>query len=138
MNMRKYLLILLLVVCTNISGQVQNINNYELLIKHQQNLDKVTSTILVWGEFKSWGKLGQLNSSDCNSKLDQKIINKITSCIGFNLYGDSTKYCYLPIKQSANIKADYKEGDFIKLKIKLYKNCFFLNDSLFFLIEEIL
>ncbi len=131
---KKNILLLIVLVNTQVIGQIKNLNSYNELINYQKKINK-NESVIVWGIFNSWGKFGNA-PYECND-LESKVIKKITSSLGFNLFGDSSIYCYLPIIQIAKVRSDYKFGDLIKLKIKIYKKCAMEYGSPFFLIEEI-
>lgn len=119
--------------------QVQNANNYDDLIKFQKNLNSETESIVVWGKFGSWGKFGWDSYKDiCPNVLNQSEYSGLLSALSVKLFSDSTTIYYMPIKKDAKIFSDFKMGDIIKLKVRLYRNCKVLYDNIYFLIEEIL
>lgn len=137
--MKISILIVLIILSLNSISQVQNANNYDDLIKFQKNLKSETENIVVWGQFGSWGKFGWDSYKDiCPNILDQSEYSGLLSALSFKLFSDSTTTYYLPIKKDAKIFSDFKMGDIIKLKVRLYRNCKVLNGKVYFLIEEIL
>jgi len=134
-NIKIFILVMVLLSSRAIC-QIKNLNSYNELIKFQESLKNKNESVIVWGSFGSWGKFGNQHY-ECNNELDAHVFKKITSSLGFNLFGDSTINCYLPIVQTAKIKSNYKAGDLIKLKIKIYRKCLMQYGSPFFLIEEI-
>lgn len=133
------LIIVLVILSLNSISQVQNANNYDDLIKFQKNLNSETESIVVWGKFGSWGKFGWDSYKDiCPNVLNQSEYSGLLSALSFKLFSDSTTIYYMPIKKDAKIFSDFKMGDIIKLKVRLYRNCKVLNDKIYFLIEEIL
>ena len=137
--MKISILIVLILLSLNSISQVQNANNYDDLIKFQKNLKSETESIVIWGQFGSWGKFGWDSYKDiCPNILDQSEYSGLLSALSFKLFSDSTTTYYLPIKKDAKIFSDFKMGDIIKLKVRLYRNCKVLNDKIYFLIEEIL
>lgn len=137
--MKISILIVLIILSLNSISQVQNANNYDDLIKFQKNLKSETESIVVWGKFGSWGKFGWDSYKDiCPNVLNQLEYSGLLSALSFKLFSDSTTTYYMPIKKDAKIFSDFKMGDIIKLKVRLYRNCKVLNDKIYFLIEEIL
>lgn len=136
--MKTHILVgLLIFYALKSSAQLKNLNNYNELISFQKDIQSKTKMAVVWGYFDSWGKYPNIHKQECKGKLDPKEYLKITTCLRFKLFLDSTVY-YLPIKQALQIPANYMPGDLIKLKIKLYKNCASVDKKIIFLIEDIL
>ncbi len=137
--MKISILIVLIILSLNSISQVQNANNYDDLIKFQKNLNSETESIVVWGKFGSWGKFGWDSYKDiCPNVLNQSEYSGLLSALSVKLFSDSTTIYYMPIKKDAKIFSDFKMGDIIKLKVRLYRNCKVLNGKVYFLIEEIL
>lgn len=135
----KIIMLVLVLMLSNLksNSQVTNISNYNELINFQKHIGSETKTAILWGYFGNWGKYTNVHQFNCKSSLKSGEFSKINSCLSFRLFSDSVAY-YLPVKQDLVIPANYKTGDLIKLKIKLYKNCTSINEKIFFLIEEIL
>lgn len=138
--MKISILIVLVILSLNSTSQVRYryANNYEELINIQKNLNSETESIVIWGKFGGWGKFGWNSHRDiCPNVLNQSEYAGTLSALSFNLFSDSVTTYYLPIKKDAKILSDFKTGDFVKLKIKLYRDCKVYNGKIYFLIEEI-
>lgn len=122
--MKKLVILILLNLAThfNLIAQVKNINDIKSLEALQNNMKKKTESVIVWGSFIGWGKYSDIHKFYCKEELDMNTFSKITSCLDFKLFGDSSTY-YLPIKYESKIHADYKDGDIIKMKVRLYRDC---------------
>lgn len=137
--MKISILIVLLILSLNSISQVQNANTYEDLIKFQKNLNSETESIVIWGKFGGTGKFGwDSYKYICPNVLNKSEYSGLLSALNFKLFSDSTTTYYMPIKKSAKIISNFKMGDIIKLKVRLYRNCKVYNDKIYFLIEEIL
>ena len=137
--MKIFLLQVLIIVSLNSFSQIQNVSSYDQLIKFQNSQKLESKLVVVWGQFGSWGKFGWNRYKDiCQNVLNPSDYSGILSALSFKLFADSTSTYYLPIKKDAKISSDFKEGDIIKLKVRLYRNCKMFNDKIYFLIEEIL
>lgn len=124
---------LLLLFCLGAFSQIQNVNSYETLLKIQNDQKSDFQNVVVWGKF-GWDSYKNI----CPNILNQSEYSGLLSGLGLKLFSDSTTQYFLPINKKAKIYTDFKEGDIIKLKVKLYRNCKFLEGKVFFLIEEIL
>lgn len=136
--MKISILLVLIILSLQSSSKVKNANNYEDLIKFQKEQRLETEIIMIWGKFGSWGKFGWNSHRDiCPNVLNQSEYAGTLSALSFKLFSDSVTTYYLPIKKDAKILSDFKTGDFVKLKIKLYRDCKIYNGKIYFLIEEI-
>lgn len=137
--MKIFLSLVLIIFSLNSFSQIQDINNFDDLTKFQNGQKLESETVVVWGKFGSWGKFGWNSYKDiCPSVLKQSDYSGLLSALDFKLFSDSTSTYYLPIKKNAKIYSDFKVGDIIKLKVRLYRKCKILNNKIYFLIEEIL
>lgn len=137
--MKISILIACMVLSLHALSQVQHVNTYDDLIKFQNNLKSESANIIVWGQFGSWGKFGWDSYKNiCPNTLNQTTYAGLLSALNFKLFSDSTTTYYLPISKKAKLFNDFKSGDIIKLKVRLYRNCTVLNGKVYFLIEEIL
>jgi hypothetical protein len=115
------------------------VKNYNDLIKLQNGLKSESAITVVWGYFGNWGKFGWDSYKDfCPDVLKQAEYAGLLSGLNFKLFSDSSTTYFLPIKNNEKIVSDFKKGDIIKLKVKLYRSCKTLNNKIYFLIEEIL
>ncbi|MCA6468531.1 MAG: hypothetical protein IM577_06050 [Chitinophagaceae bacterium] len=136
--MKISILIVLIILSLHSSSQVKNATNYDELIKFQKEQRSETESIVIWGKFGGTGKFGWNSHRDiCPSVLNKREYSGLLSALSFNLFSDSVTTYYLPIKKDAKILSDFKTGDFVKLKIKLYRDCKVYNGRIYFLIEEI-
>lgn len=137
--MRISILMAFMALSLNSISQVQNANTYDDLIKFQSNIKSETESIVVWGRFGSWGKFGWNSYKDiCSNVINQSEYSGLLSALNFKLFSDTTTTYYLPISREAKILSDFKIGDIIKLKVRLYRDCKVFNNQIYFLIEEIL
>lgn len=128
----------LIILSFNSISQVKIANSYYELIEFQKNLSSKTDHIVVWGQFGSWGKFGWDSYKNiCPTVLNQSEYSGLLSALNFHLFSDSATTYYLPIKKGVKISSDFKMGDIIKLKIRLYRNCKLLDGKIYFLIEGI-
>lgn len=137
--MKTFIIILTIITSFSLkaNSQIHSINNYNELIEFQNNIKSKSAIVVVWGYFDSWGKYSDIHKFSCKGVLNLKDYAKITSCLKFKLFSDTTTY-YLPIKEPNSLLVNYQSNDIIKLKIKLYKSCKIIDNKLFFLIEEVL
>jgi hypothetical protein len=136
--MKIFILVVLIILSLNSISQVKYANTYYELINFQKNLNSKTENIIVWGQFGSWGKFGWDSYRNvCPNVLNPSEYSGLLSALNFHLFSDSSTTYYLPIKKGLKISSDFKMGDIIKLKIRLYRNCKVLDGKIYFLIEEI-
>gem|GEM_PF-1760016 len=135
----KYAFLITIFICLSASlpAQIKNINDYKSLISFQDELKTESAEVLVWGYFGCWGKYPNTHKYFCTKELDMKVYSKIKSSLDFKLFSDTSTIYYLPIKEATNLMCDYHEGDIIKMKVRLYRECKMREGKPFFLIEEI-
>lgn len=136
--MKNYLLLIILFSFLNdgFSQQVvTNINSYEELTEWQSNFKNPEQVAFVWGHYEGWSKYWPDYKNVCIGILNSQIFSKITSRLEFSLFNSSIIISQ-PFKEPINFHTELKKGDVIKLKIRMYKNCKYVNDEIFFLIEE--
>ncbi len=121
----------------NLKAQLSNINNLESFLNEQKNIKTTSKLIVVWASFDTWGKYDRDYKYYCQGKLNINEYKKIHSFIGVNLFSDSIKI-FAPINYQVKVPCDYKKGDIVKLKIRIYKYCSIVEGKPFFLVEEIL
>lgn len=114
-----------------------NINSYETFLAEQKNIKTSSKLIVIWGTFYTWGKYDRDYKYYCQGILDTNIYKKINSFIEMHLFSDSN-YTLAPIRYKAKMGSNFKEGDIIKLKVRIYKDCQIVYGKPFFLVEEIL
>lgn len=128
-------------IAINLNAQVKipltNINSYESFITEQKSIKSTSKLIVIWGTFHTWGKYDRDYNYYCQGKLDINIYKKINSFIDVNIFSDSSRIP-APITKTAKVLCDYKEGDIIKLKVRIYKDCRTVGGKPFFLVEEVL
>lgn len=137
--MKIFILAVSIIISLNSFSQIKNANNYDDLIKFQNSQNSESEIVVVWGHFGSWGKFGWDSFKNiCPGVINKSDYSGLLSALNFKLFSDSATTYYLPVKKNAKVFSDFKTGDFIKLKVRLYRNCKMLDDKIFLLIEEIL
>ncbi|MBS1590592.1 MAG: hypothetical protein JST07_00580 [Bacteroidetes bacterium] len=136
--MKKIILIVIAIIkCNFLFSQIQNVNNYGDLKRVYDTITAKSKVIVVWGKFHFYEKYPAITDTSMCNEIDKKSYRKISSGLVFSLFDDSTNN-YIPIKEPMTIDVSYKDGDIIKLKIRIYKNCKTVRDKIYFLIENIL
>jgi len=136
--MKKIILIIITILeCNLLYSQIQNITNYDDLKKIYDTISTKSKVVIVWGKFHFYEKYPAIVDTSLCNEIEKKTYRKITSGLVFSLFEDSTNN-YIPIKEPITIDVDYKDGDIIKLKIRIYKNCKIVRNKIYFLIEDIL